>query len=144
MPLYAASRPLPVEVTFIADSNHTFTPSTGDPTEWAGTTGRFRRPYDFTYAQQVRLLVSTASAPPVSGTMAVSAQYSTDGGTNWNYLAAGSPSTLDVIPLINVNVDSGWVDLVSGAKADVLLRPVTRKGDATSSMSWQHVMLLVR
>jgi len=53
-------------------------------------------------------------------------QYSTDGGSNWDYLDGVTGPTCGIAVGVNAGA---WVDLAIAAKADVLLRVVTINGD---------------
>jgi len=105
----------------------------------ANTQGRIKS--DLTSATQARIVVKTMSTPGSAGSE-LRAQYSTD-ESSWNYLdGATGPST--AITAANTTLVSGWVNLVSGAKADVFLRIVGINGDGVTSPSFGSINVQVR
>ena len=99
----------------------------------------YRARHDLTHAAQARLalfLPLPNILPLAIPTLA--AQYSTDGGTTWNYLdgATGPSVTYGAGAVI-----SAWASLTSGAQADVLLRVVVSGGDGMTSLPFGTICL---
>jgi len=124
------------------------------PTSTAASPSEFnasillRSQHDLTNATQARLVIMwpfPGAALPIGFTPAVDAQYSTNGGTTWNYLdgTVGSASGAAVLYGAGSTVGS-WVTLTGGAKADVLLRFVAYGGNGSTSLPFGTMELQVK
>jgi hypothetical protein len=95
--------------------------------ELAGHT--YRRAWaDLTDFNTVRLSAVITSSTSVTG--ALLCEYSTDGGSTWNPLVTGDGAAVGISGTGTLR--SGWKSLASGAKADVMIRPVTRVDTSSS------------
>ena len=108
-------------------------------TEFPGSTAR-RVQADLQRATEGRLSVNMGVAGASGSTLA--AQYSTDGGSTWAYLDGSAGPTVAISAVDNAV--GSWVNLASGAKADVLLRLVGAGGNATADPSFRRVCLETR
>ncbi len=111
-------------------------------TEWYSTPNRYRVKADLTNARQARVTVAVNVAAAANAECRV--QYATDGdgqGT-WAYLDGVDG------PKVNVGSIEGkasaWVNLASGAKADVWLRLVGINGDGAADPSFGTVTVQLR
>ena len=89
--------------------------------------------------QWARLIVGGG----VNGTAGCEArvQYSTDGGTVWDYLDAVSGPLTSIAAITATIVPGAWAPIVAAARRDVLLRLVTINGNAVASPTFVHVLL---
>ena len=83
---------------------------------------------DLTDFNTCRLSAVITSSTSVTGALLV--EYSTDGGSTWNPLVTGDGAAVSLTSTGTLR--SGWKSLASGAKADVLLRPLTRVDTSSS------------
>lgn len=115
-------------ITLLADNTTLsgITPSTGRQ-ELAGNT--FRRCWvdlaDFNTCRISAVITATSGL-----TGALLCEYSTDSGSTWAALVTSDGAAVDIS--LTGTLRSGWSSLVSGAKADVLLRPLTRVDTSSS------------
>lgn len=105
----------------------------------ANTQGRVK--CDLTSATQARLIVKLMGTIGAAGSE-IRAQYSTD-ETNWFYLDNVSGPAA-AINSANTTLVSSWINLASGAKADVFLRVVGVGGDGAASPSFGNINVQVR
>lgn len=110
--------------------------STG-PTELFGTSN-YRFLVDLSNYTEARLLMNVTTAV-ANGTLR--AQYSTDGGSSWNYLDGGTGPELT--PSSTGVKTSSWVTLDAGALTEVLLRVVGVNGTSVV-LSFTNIHLLFR
>ena len=97
----------------------------------------YRAQADLTNATQARLILLNLNIATVL-TPTIAAQYSVNGGSTWAYIDGASGPTLTYGPNM---VNSGWVTLAAGAKADVLLRVIVTGGDGTTSFQFGSIYL---
>ena len=97
----------------------------------------YRAQADLTNATQARLILLNLNTAPIL-TPTIAAQYSVNGGSTWAYIDGASGPTLTYGPNM---VNSGWVTLAAGAKADVLLRVIVTGGDGTTSFQFGSIYL---
>jgi hypothetical protein len=83
---------------------------------------------DLTDFNTCRLSVVITSSTAVTGALLV--EYSTDGGSTWNPLVTGDGAAVSLASTGTLR--SGWHSLVSGAKTDVMLRPLARVDTSSS------------
>jgi hypothetical protein len=95
------------------------------------TSTRHRTQVDLTGFTQARVVVKVGTVANTGATLR--AEYSTDGGTTWNPLdgSAGPAAAFDT----GGPNASSWVNLASGAKADVQLRILGVGGNSTATPS---------
>jgi len=118
----------PFGITFLANVQ-TFTNMPAGVQEITlGTTGRYRSKADLTNYQQVRVTVGVSTAGSASAGFYL--QYSTD-DSSFTDIGSASGSDIAVIGTTGTKV-SGWVNLPTGAKADVFLRCVGISGDGAA------------
>jgi hypothetical protein len=93
---------------------------------------RQRRSVDLTTFAEFRFFVNVQTVG-ISGSK-LALQFSTDGGSTWNYIDTGS-STLGVNDDITTTGQktTAWTALAAAAKADILIRPVGTGASAGSS-----------
>ena len=105
--------------------------------ELAGATHR-RAWLDLSDMNTTRISAVIASPSGVTGTLFV--EYSTDSGSTWHPLVTSDGACVSVASAGTKR--SGWNSLVSGAKADVMLRPELRI-DSSSSGSFALGLLVI-
>jgi hypothetical protein len=94
---------MPAAVTFFAGSH------------------RFASKLDLTNYSQVRLIVNKQAVAGLAGSV-VRLRYTVTFSTNAaNWLQIGTSSVQVAVDVQNTVLDSGWIDLVAGAKADVFI-----------------------
>jgi len=118
----------PFGITFLANVQ-TFTNMPAGVQEITlGTTNRYRSKADLTNYQQVRVTVGVSTAGSTNAGFYL--QYSTD-DSSFTDIGTASGSDIAVIGTTGTKV-SGWVNLPTGAKADVFLRCVAISGDGAA------------
>jgi len=128
---------IPTNILVIASGTAWAVPSA--LTEFNAST-LYRSQHDATNATSARLIADIPTfTPGVTPTMA--AQFSTDGGSTWNYLDGSSgPSVTYAAGLVN----SGWVTLTGAAKADVQFRIVASGGNGSTSRTFGTIYLQIK
>lgn len=105
------------------------------------------RPYwprDLTYFTQARIIALMAGTPGVSGSK-VRALYSTSHDlTIGNYLTLGSSEVQVTVDAASTVTDSGWINLVTGAKADVWIGLAGIDGNGAADPIFQHIWIQFR
>lgn len=101
-----------------------------------------RRQADLTSATKFRISV----AQSVAGTAAAAlrAQYSLDGGTNWNNLESVGTAADLVVGAGTGTKTGSWGDLAVAAQADVLLRLVGYSGDGVADPAFRFIAIYVK
>lgn len=134
-----AGATIPSCLTFLATTaTHSWTTMPAALTEYAGVV-RHRKKFDLTNCSQARLVLHIITAGASGAEFR--AQYSTDQST-WYYL---DNSAGPALVLTNTGLIAGsWVNLDSGAKADVFLRIVGIDGDAIASPTWNQLDLQLK
>ena len=102
---------------------------------------RFRTQADLSSYNFARINLNHGG-PAATGTQ-IALQYSTDGGSNWNYLDNSSGPVVTIGTSSTVYT-STWVALASGAKGDVQIRAVGFDGDGTTTTFFNHITLQVK
>jgi hypothetical protein len=142
--------PIQVAVDLLLTSDLTFFTASGTATlaltnmllaeqELAGSSARYRRYFNATNRSQVRLkaLVNTLSGS--ANTPVMYLKYSTDNGSSWTII--GSGASTQAITLASTGVKkTDWVDLPTGAKADVMFAPFTAGGDGAADPELVNVI----
>lgn len=109
-------------------------------TEFNGSLG-YRSQADLTNATEARVVLTFPSVALLLSPPTLAAQYSTDGGSTWNYLDGGTGPS---VAYSSLSLTSSWITLAAGAQADVLLRVVASGGDGTTSINFGSVYLQVK
>jgi len=99
------------------------------------TSPRYRTKVDLTNYRQARMVVNVLTAGATTPAKLL-VQYSTD-ETTWYYLDGSSGPSVN-IDATGVKVGS-WVNLTSGAKADVFLRIVGIDGDGVADPQFNEI-----
>jgi hypothetical protein len=102
-----------------------------------------RRKIDLSAFDEVRLVGNT---PGLDGTVgaALVARYSTDGGTNWNYLDNSAGPSIDVNAATGNPRTGAWVTLADAAKTDVIIALWGQGGSGGAGLSIRIVELELR
>jgi len=100
----------------------------------------YRKQFDLTNATQARIVANQAVTGSTSAKLR--AQYSTD-QSSWSFLDGSSGPSVGINAANTVRTSS-WVNLASGAKADVYLRLVTQDGDAVADPSFGFIDIQVK
>lgn len=107
-------------------------------TEFGGASGA-RGKIDLTFATEARIAVNIITAGVTTAHARL--QYSTDAST-WNYLDGGTGP--DVTLSSAAMFVSSWITLVSGAKADVHIRPIGISGNGSTQTTFGNIYLQYR
>jgi hypothetical protein len=88
---------------------------------------------DLTNFTQARLIVNKQGSAANTGAKLVLRYYTASSFTASNYVAMGSSEISVAVDTTNAVLDSGWVDLVAGARADVFVNVFGIDGDNAAS-----------
>lgn len=106
-------------------------------TEFGGGTGA-RGKIDLTFATEARLVVFVVTAGVATAHARL--QYSTD-GTTFNYMDGSTGPDVTLTAGMQV---SSWITLISGAKADVHIRPLGISGNGSTQTVFGNIYLQYR
>lgn len=114
--------------------------------KWLGevTTNRPNYPMDLTRYTQARITAQMASTPGSTGAKVMLRYKATAGNNVADYIIAGSTEIETLIDTASATTDSGWIDLVAGAKADVWVGVVGTNGNGTADPVFQKVVIEFR
>jgi hypothetical protein len=100
---------------------------------WAGSTGhQFAVKVDLTNYTQVRFIVNKQGTAGSAGSKAVLRYHTSFSTTASTYSDIGTSAVEVAVTGTNTVLDSGWIDLASGAKADVFIIPLGYGGDGVT------------
>lgn len=123
-----------------ADSNVTLT-NQAAAAQFLGNSDRNITKADLTNFSQVRLLARVVTGSASANTPRIYARYLTTYSTTvGDYLAMGATEVECSLTTAGL-IDSGWIDLVPGAQADVFLTVIQIGGDAAADPALGHVAL---
>lgn len=140
--------------------SHTFTTGTFTQLTWTSmpaalsfwngaTTGTGRYfslcKLDLTNYTQVKMIMVKGSVAGAAGSLVRLRYLTTDDNTAANYLTIGSSEVSITFGTgVNQIYDTGWIDLVAGAKADVFCVLLGLNGDGAASPTFHKVYALFR
>jgi hypothetical protein len=102
---------------------------------------------DLRYAKQVRLFAAVGSTAGTTGSTLEVRFSTTDSNTAGSYLALGLGSVFVAAPITTANTvgDSGWIDLIAGAKIEsCYLALFGRTGDGSQSPNFGKIWVAFR
>lgn len=113
---------------------------------WFGsaTTVRPYWPRDLTYYTQARIQCLMAATPGSAGSKVRALYYTSADATIGNYLTLGSSEVEVTCDAASTLTDSGWINLVAGAKADVWIALAGISGNGTADPVFQHIWIMFR
>lgn len=131
-----------LEVPFHADGSANITMTNqANSEQFLGNSNRNIKKVDLTGYTQVRLLARVVTGSASANTPRIYAQY-------WTSFTTTAATFVDIgEAAVNCSlataglIDSGWVDLVVGAKADVFVTVLQNGGDAAADPAVGHVVL---
>ncbi len=110
-----------------------------------GGSHRFAVKLDLTPYAQVRLIVNKQATAGASGSIVRLRYRTTFDATVANWLQIGDPSSVQVaVNVQNTILDSGWINLVAGAKADVFVVLDGQGGDGALDPSFGSIVAQFR
>jgi hypothetical protein len=102
-----------------------------------------RRKIDLSAFDEVRVVGNTPGLDATVGAV-LAVRYSTDGGTNWNYLDGGTGPNIDVNAATGNPRTGAWVTLADAAKTDVIIALWGSGGSGGAGLSIRVVELELR
>jgi len=112
--------------------------------QFLGNSNRIITKVDLTHYTQVRLITRVVTGSASANSPRVYAEYHTAFSTTiGNYVGIGT-STVNCSLTSTGLIDSGWIDLADGAKADVFIAVLQNGGDATADPAVGGVYLHFR
>lgn len=133
-PLWAASAAgsSQLEITIIASTANLVLTNQANAEQFLGNTSRDIHKVDLTNYTQVRLLVRVGSGSASPNSPRVYAEYAPAFTTTLgDYLAIGASAVNCSIAATGL-IDSGWINLVAGAKADVFITILQNGGNGSA------------
>ncbi|MGE0737455.1 MAG: hypothetical protein AB7P50_22170, partial [Alphaproteobacteria bacterium] len=118
----------PVNVVLQGQASVTWTNMPAADTNFGGNSSRITK-FDLTPFTQCRLIVNKAGTAGVAASTLHLRYYTSVSLTVTDYIQIGTSAVSVAIDTTNTILDSGWIDLASGAKADVYLNVVGNGGD---------------
>ena len=128
----------PIEVTFIAPTAALALTNQANAEQFLGNGTLFLRKADLTSYTQVRLLARVTTVSGSVNSPRVYLEYHTAFSTTVSdYSAIGASAVNCPLTALGI-IDSGWINLVAGAKADRFLAVLQNGGNAAAdpALSW--------
>ncbi|MGE0757069.1 MAG: hypothetical protein AB7O38_08615 [Pirellulaceae bacterium] len=122
----------PVDVVYQGQASVTWTNMPAADTNFGGNSSRITR-FDLTPFTQCRLVVNKAGTAANAGAKLHLRYYTASSLTVGDYLQIGTSEVSVAVDTTNTILSSSWIDLASGAKADVYLNVVGSGGDGAIS-----------
>ena len=135
-----ASRPMTIDFVYNATTATTLPAANVARTV---ISARMPRRIDMTGFTEARVEVFAVYA---GSTHQVAIEYSDDDGATWDELdgTSGAIVTIATAAGAGVSTAGAWATLAAGAKADVLVRPVSLSGDSANAVSAYRITLHLR
>ncbi len=127
-PSIASNAMFDIAIHSAGNSNITWTnmPATAD---FPASNARTRTKVDLTYFTQCRIVVGMQGTAGSAGSKIAARYYTSDSATATDYLDIGTSEVSATITAANSVTTSSWINLASGAKADVWLAAIGLGGD---------------
>jgi len=124
----------PFSVAFHANSSATFSHNSFPAALTAiGSNNRSYTKIDLSDYTQARLIVNKQGTAGNAGSKLVMRYYTNTSFTASNFLVMGATEIAVPVDTVNAVLDSGWIDLVAGARGDVFVNIFGIDGDGAAS-----------